>query len=162
MKIVGVGYNGFPIGCSDDSLPWSKSAQDRLETKYPYVCHAELNAIINKNSRLFLGEKISISHADSLMYRHCVTSCHFSLHLFSSFLPIYFSDVRGCVMYVTLFPCNECAKLAIQAGISKIIYLSDKHHDKPEMIASRKLFDMVMWSIRLFYPTYFLLFSSVS
>ena len=59
-------------------------------------------------------------------------------------LPLtYASDVRGCVMYVTLFPCNECAKLAIQAGISKIIYLSDKHHAKPEMIASRKLFDMV-------------------
>jgi len=103
LKIVGVGYNGFPIGCSDDRLPWSKSANDRLETKYPYVCHAELNAIINKNS----------------------------------------SDVRGCVMYVTLFPCNECAKLAIQAGIAKIIYLSDKHHAKPEMVASRKLFDMV-------------------
>lgn len=55
-------------------------------------------------------------------------------------------------MYVTLFPCNECAKLAIQAGISKIIYLSDKHHDKPEMIASRKLFDMVKIEYERFVP----------
>jgi dCMP deaminase len=45
-KIVGVGYNGFPIGCSDEILPWGRSG-DPLDTKYPYVCHAELNAILN-------------------------------------------------------------------------------------------------------------------
>lgn len=45
-KIVGVGYNGFPIGCSDDELPWEREGE-WLETKYPYVCHAELNAILN-------------------------------------------------------------------------------------------------------------------
>uniref|UniRef100_A0A3B3TSI0 dCMP deaminase n=1 Tax=Poecilia latipinna TaxID=48699 RepID=A0A3B3TSI0_9TELE len=75
-KIVGIGYNGMPNGCDDDLLPWSRSADDRLNTKYPYVCHAELNAIMNKNS----------------------------------------ADVKGCTMYVALFPCNECAKLIIQAG----------------------------------------------
>ncbi len=45
-KIVGVGYNGFPVGCSDDELPWDREG-DFLETKYPYVCHAELNAVLN-------------------------------------------------------------------------------------------------------------------
>ena len=50
-KIVGVGYNGFPIGCDDDLLPWEKEG-DFLETKYPYVCHAELNAILNSNKNL--------------------------------------------------------------------------------------------------------------
>ena len=45
-KIVGAGYNGLPTGCSDEAFPWSKSG-DFLETKYPYVCHAELNAILN-------------------------------------------------------------------------------------------------------------------
>ncbi|XP_055546116.1 deoxycytidylate deaminase [Wyeomyia smithii] len=49
-KIVGVGYNGFPIGCSDDEFPWSKTSDDALENKYLYVCHAEVNAILNKNS----------------------------------------------------------------------------------------------------------------
>ncbi|XP_078042714.1 deoxycytidylate deaminase [Augochlora pura] len=49
-KIVGVGYNGMPTGCSDDDFPWSKNSENYLETKYPYVCHAELNAILNKNS----------------------------------------------------------------------------------------------------------------
>jgi dCMP deaminase len=45
-KIVGTGYNGFPSGCSDDEFPWSKTGE-LLETKYPFVCHAELNAILN-------------------------------------------------------------------------------------------------------------------
>lgn len=48
-KIVGIGYNGFPHGCSDDTLPWAREAPNWLDTKYPYVCHAELNAILNKN-----------------------------------------------------------------------------------------------------------------
>jgi dCMP deaminase len=45
-KIVGIGYNGFPIGCSDDNLPWAREG-DVNETKYPYVVHAEANAILN-------------------------------------------------------------------------------------------------------------------
>ena len=47
-RIVGVGYNGMPTGCSDDTLPWGKTSSDRLQTKYMYVCHAEMNAILNK------------------------------------------------------------------------------------------------------------------
>ena len=45
-KIVGAGYNGLPAGCDDDEFPWEKQGEF-LETKYPYVCHAELNAILN-------------------------------------------------------------------------------------------------------------------
>ncbi|MGI6325443.1 MAG: deoxycytidylate deaminase [Saccharofermentanales bacterium] len=45
-KIVSVGYNGMPIGCSDDEFPWGREGEP-LDTKYPYVCHAELNAILN-------------------------------------------------------------------------------------------------------------------
>ncbi len=45
-KIVGAGYNGLPTGCSDDDFPWDKEG-DFLQTKYPYICHAELNAILN-------------------------------------------------------------------------------------------------------------------
>ncbi|XP_040892182.1 deoxycytidylate deaminase-like isoform X1 [Toxotes jaculatrix] len=111
-KIVGIGYNGMPNGCDDDLLPWSRSADDRLETKYPYVCHAELNAIMNKNS----------------------------------------ADVKGCTMYVALFPCNECAKLIIQAGLKEVVYLSDKYHDTPEMTASRKLLSMAGVQFRQFKP----------
>ncbi|MCK5807775.1 dCMP deaminase family protein [bacterium] len=50
-RIVGVGYNGFPTGCSDDALPWSREG-DFLETKYPFVVHAELNAILNSTKQL--------------------------------------------------------------------------------------------------------------
>lgn len=45
-KIVGAGYNGLPTGCNDDDFPWEKTGEF-LDTKYPYVCHAELNAILN-------------------------------------------------------------------------------------------------------------------
>lgn len=54
-KIVGIGYNGFPRGCDDDHLPWGRSAESMLDTKYPFVCHAELNAILNKNSASVSG-----------------------------------------------------------------------------------------------------------
>ena len=50
-------------------------------------------------------------------------------------------DVRNCVMYVVLFPCNECAKLIIQSGIKEVIYYSDKYHEKEEFKASRMLLD---------------------
>ena len=86
--ICGIGYNGFPRGCPDSRLPWSKRSKtsDPLQTKYPYVCHAEMNAILNKNG----------------------------------------ASVAGARVYVTMFPCNECAKLLIQAGISEIIFHEDK------------------------------------
>ena len=46
-KIMSVGYNGFPRGCSDDEFPWDREGDRDSSTKYPYVCHAELNAILN-------------------------------------------------------------------------------------------------------------------
>ena len=52
------------------------------------------------------------------------------------------ADVKGCTMYVALFPCNECAKLIIQSSISEVVYVSDKYRDKPEMKASRRLLSM--------------------
>uniref|UniRef100_K3X9Z3 dCMP deaminase n=1 Tax=Globisporangium ultimum (strain ATCC 200006 / CBS 805.95 / DAOM BR144) TaxID=431595 RepID=K3X9Z3_GLOUD len=101
-KIVGIGYNGFPNGCNDDELPWARSSASPLDTKYPYVCHAEMNAILNKNS----------------------------------------TDVKGCTIYVALFPCNECAKLIIQSGISRVVYYSDKYNGDWKFVASRRLLDM--------------------
>jgi dCMP deaminase len=56
-KILSVGYNGMPIGCSDDEFPWSREG-DSLNTKYLYVCHAELNAILNYTGLNIKGAKI--------------------------------------------------------------------------------------------------------
>lgn len=50
-KIVSCGYNGAPIGLDDDKMPWGREG-DFINTKYAYVCHAELNAILNSNSDL--------------------------------------------------------------------------------------------------------------
>lgn len=46
-KILSMGYNGMPRGCSDEEFPWGRDGDDPLETKYIYVCHAELNSILN-------------------------------------------------------------------------------------------------------------------
>ncbi len=54
-KILSVGYNGMPNGCCDDDMPWERSAESQLDTKYPYVCHAELNAILNGATRDYTG-----------------------------------------------------------------------------------------------------------
>lgn len=59
-KIVGIGYNGFPKGCSDDELPWARKGETANETKYPYVVHAEANAILNSTKNL-TGARIYVA-----------------------------------------------------------------------------------------------------
>ncbi len=57
-KILSVGYNGMPQGCSDDEYPWEREHSDPLETKYLYVCHAELNALLNYTGTNLQGAKV--------------------------------------------------------------------------------------------------------
>jgi dCMP deaminase len=111
-RIVGVGYNGFPTGCSDDTLPWCREG-DYLDTKYPYVCHAELNAILNS-------------------------------------VP---GNLTNCIIYTALFPCNECAKVIIQAGIQEVVYLSDKYADTDSVRAARTMFDQAGVAYRRLSPS---------
>ena len=99
-RIVSVGYNGMPHGCNDDVYPWDREG-DMLNTKYAFVCHAELNAILNSAV----------------------------------------GDLRGCRVYTTLFPCNECTKAIIQKGISEVIYLCDKYSDTDSVRASKKMLE---------------------
>lgn len=56
--ILSTGYNGFPAGCSDDEYPWAREGE---ETKYPYVVHAELNAILNSNGKSLHGASIYVA-----------------------------------------------------------------------------------------------------
>ena len=98
-RIIGIGYNGFPYGCSDDEFPWSREGE-YLDCKYPYVVHAEPNAILNATTSL-----------------------------------------DNATLYVTLFPCNECAKLIIQSGIKQIVYMEDKYSGTPSDVASKKMLD---------------------
>ena len=97
-RIVSMGYNGMPHCCSDDEFPWDRE-NNPLDSKYLYVCHAELNAILN-----------------------CAVG-----------------SVRGCTVYVTLFPCNECAKAIIQSGIKEIVYMYDKYADTDSVMASKRM-----------------------
>lgn len=98
-KVVSIGYNGFPRGIKDTELPWQREGSF-LETKYAYVVHAELNAILNSPR-----------------------------------------SVAGCTLYVSLFPCNECAKAIIQSGIKKIVYESDKYNGTDGNVASKRMLD---------------------
>ncbi|MBQ9807453.1 MAG: dCMP deaminase family protein [Ruminococcus sp.] len=100
-KIVSVGYNGMPTGCLDDDMPWEREGPTSLDTKYPFVCHAELNAILNSN----------------------------------------IGNLGGCTLYVTLFPCNECAKAIIQSGIKRVVFYDNKYADTESVKASCLLFE---------------------
>ena len=97
-RIMSVGYNGMPSGCSDDDYPFDREVAP-LDTKYLFVCHEELNAILKHRG----------------------------------------NSLEGCRIYTTLFPCNECAKALIQAGIKEIIYMQDKYADTDSVIASKMM-----------------------
>lgn len=58
--ILSVGYNGLPAGCSDDDFPWAREGEV-YDTKYAYVCHAELNAILNSGTSDLRGSKVYVS-----------------------------------------------------------------------------------------------------
>ena len=60
--IISTGYNGMPKGCSDDEFPWERTGEE-VETKYPYVVHAELNAILNANGRDLRGSKLYVAYS---------------------------------------------------------------------------------------------------
>lgn len=105
-RIVGVGYNGFPSGISDDEFSWRKHDKDL------YVLHAEENAVLNRFS----------------------------------------ADLEGCSIYVSLFPCDRCARIIIQSGIKEIIYMSDHKSDTPQVIGSKRMLDAAKIEYRKYKP----------
>ncbi len=111
-KILSVGYNGMPTGCSDDVMAWERDGNP-LDTKYLYVCHAELNAILNNDG----------------------------------------GSLKGAIIYVTLFPCNECAKAIIQSGIREVVYWHDKYADTPAVQASKRMFELAGVTCRTYQPS---------
>ncbi len=111
-RIVSTGYNGFPYGCSDDEYPWAREGETMQDTKYAYVVHAELNAILNARGR----------------------------------------NVAGTRIYVALFPCNECAKAIIQAGVREVVYLSDKYANTPGTLISKRMLRSAGVTLRQLVP----------
>ena len=59
-KILSMGYNGFPKGCSDDEFPWAREGENPLETKYVYSTHSELNAILNYSGGSLVGGGLGV------------------------------------------------------------------------------------------------------
>ena len=60
-RVLSLGYNGFPIGCSDDECPWEREGESSYDTKYNYVCHAELNAILNYKGNSLVGARAYVN-----------------------------------------------------------------------------------------------------
>lgn len=110
-KILSIGYNGMPLGCSDDVFSWERDGKE--DSKYFYTVHSELNAILNYRGGSLEGSKI----------------------------------------YVTLFPCNECAKAIIQSGIKEVIYWKDFYKDTPEVKASKRMLTTAGVELTLYRPT---------
>lgn len=110
-RILSIGYNGAPKGLDDDIMPWDREGSF-IDTKYAYVCHGELNAILN-----------------------------------------YSGSVEGTTLYVSLFPCNECAKVIAQTGIKEIVYLSDKYDGTDGNIVSKKILDAAGVKYRAYIPS---------
>jgi dCMP deaminase len=106
-----VGYNGMPIGMSDDEVTWQRDG-NYSDTKYAYIVHAEANALI-KASR----------------------------------------DVSGGTVYVSMFPCNECAKTIANCHIKRVVYIEDKYHDDEIYVASRHIFDTCGIKYEQYQPT---------
>ena len=112
-RIVSLGYNGLPAGCEDDNFPWERTNKNNLKNKYLYVCHSELNAILNARGR----------------------------------------DLTNCKLYVTLFPCNECAKAIIQSGINEVVYEQDLYPKLESTIAAKKMFKAANVKLTKFHNT---------
>lgn len=111
-RILSTGYNGFPQGCSDDDFPWNRDASAG-ETKYNFVVHAELNAILNAGGKSLIGSRI----------------------------------------FVSLFPCHECAKAIIQAGVKEVVYLSDKYNGTESDNASKRMLNAAGVKLTKIKPT---------
>ena len=104
-KILSTGYNGAPRNYDDNKVNWNNREPQIPFTlqKYPYICHAELNAVVNYGGAI--------------------------------------KDFKNSTLYVTMFPCNECAKLLAQLNIKRVYYLQDKYHEAPIYEVSRKILD---------------------
>ena len=111
-RILSTGYNGFPQGCSDDEFPWNRD-ESIGETKYNFVVHAELNAILNAGGKSLVGSRI----------------------------------------FVSLFPCHECAKAIIQAGVKEVVYLSDKYNGTVSDNASKRMLNAAGIKLTKMKPT---------
>ena len=72
-KILSLGYNGMPIGCDDDAMPWDREGEP-LDTKYMYVCHAELNAILNSAHNNLKGARVYVVGAEGVAKSQPVTA----------------------------------------------------------------------------------------
>lgn len=116
-RVVGTGYNGFPAGIDDTSLPANRVKKLTIEidqfheevTKYDVIIHAEINAIVSARK-----------------------------------------DLDGCKLYITAFPCLNCSKAIIAAGIKEVVYKTINPHPQYQIGTSMYLFEKAGVKFRQF------------
>jgi dCMP deaminase len=106
-RVLATGYNSLPNCIHTEMISWSREDENPLNTKYPFVVHAEKNAIYNASS-----------------------------------------SVEDAILFVSLFPCNECAKDIIQAGISKVYYLDNPYPNTWQIQSAKQMFQMLDLPVR--------------
>ena len=116
--IVAIGYNKMPKGCDDYVMPWKREGKDKWDTKYPYgellrfswgqTCTFYYSLMYHSKETLFKN-KIAVDLKFDLTPPVCSAAA-------AAIMNTNGADLKGCNIYVTLFPCNESAKLIIQAG----------------------------------------------
>lgn len=97
-RVIGLGYNGMPKG-NDVDFSWKKSEEDPLESKYSFVVHAEINAMLNTTA-----------------------------------------IIKEAILYTTLFPCSNCAKIIAQTDIKEIVFLTINQEKETENKIAEKIF----------------------
>lgn len=103
LHIVSSGFNDFPVDVRNTKYGYAYIKDTEvtwIESKYPYITHAEASAIL---------------HASTV-------------------------DLTDCTIYITMHPCHECARMIVEKGIKKVVYMNDKYHDKESYVAARDLF----------------------
>jgi dCMP deaminase len=122
-KIVGIGHNKLPDGVDEGTFEfWGNRDIKKhgfMNTKYPYgECQLPQNIIYDANNIIIV--------------------CHAAIH---AILNKNAENLRECTLFTTLFPSHEDAKMIIQAGIKKVVYLCDVYHNHTFTKIARKLFD---------------------
>ena len=121
--IVGIGYNRMPKGCDDDHLPWNCHGEGRWDTKYAYgellrfswgqMCTFYYSLLYHSKETLFKN-KISVDLKFDFPPPYTPTPVCSAVAV--AIMNKKCADLKGCTIYVTLFPCTESAKLIIEAG----------------------------------------------
>lgn len=132
-----------------------KNRSDYIEWDDYFMAVAFLAAKRSKDPRTRVGACIINEDKQivSIGYNGLWIDCDDKFHAEVNAVLNSITNLKNCTLYVALFPCNECAKVIIPSRIKEVIFLSDKYPHKPEIIASKRMFDAAGVKYTQYKPT---------